>query len=422
MMTYEDTLEYMYQNLPMFHRIGKSAYRADLSNAFKLDEYFNYPHRNYNTIHIAGTNGKGSVAHMLAAILQESGYKTGLFTSPHLKDFRERIRINGQMIPKEDVVSFIAQSHELFQRTMPSFFEMTSALAFYYFSESKVDVAVIEVGMGGRLDSTNIITPQLSIITNIGLDHTEYLGDTLAKIAVEKAGIIKNKVPVVIGEFNKETWPVFARKCSDLNTKAILADSEYIIKESDNTILGRQILDIYKRNKLIYKDIELDLKGLYQQKNICTVLAAADNLLKSGYHITDNILYEAAGNVQKLTGLMGRWQLLSTGPLIICDTGHNAEGIYMVMEQIKSLPYKKLHIVIGFVNDKDIQRMLKLLPQSAVYYFTNANIPRALNAEELKNKALALGLKGESYKTVKVAIKAAKEKADTQDMIFHRGE
>ncbi len=420
-MNYEETLEYMLKHLPMFHRIGKAAYRANLSTALLLDDYFNHPHKHYKTIHIAGTNGKGSVAHTLSAILQTAGYKTGLFTSPHLKDFRERIRINGQMISQKDVVFFIEQFQEIFKNTSPSFFEMTSALAFYYFSEMKVDIAIIEVGMGGRLDSTNIITPLLSVITNIGMDHTEFLGDTFEKIAREKAGIIKSGVPVVIGEYNPVTWPVFQQMSSDLGAKALIADKLYKVDESQNISLGKQVLNVYRNNQLQYEDLSLDLNGLYQRKNICTVLAAAEILNNLDFKINTTHLYEAVNNVQEMTGFRGRWQRLSEKPLIICDTGHNTDGIKMTMDQLKSVYYNKLHMVIGFVNDKDINGMLELLPKNAGYYFTKADIPRALNENELRSKALQYSLFGDSYSTVKSAFEAAQAAADKEDLIYVGG-
>lgn len=420
-MTYQETIDYIFQHLPMFQRIGKAAYKNDLSTAILLDDYFDHPHKQYPTIHVAGTNGKGSVSHMIAAILQMAGYKTGLFTSPHLTDFRERIRVNGQMIPEESVISFIDKSQEIFLHTKPSFFEMTSAMAFYYFFESKVDIAVIEVGMGGRLDSTNIIIPLISIITNIGMDHTEFLGDTLQKIAGEKAGIIKQNIPVIIGEYHEETWPVFVIKAEALNSEIILADSVFNSKPSGHKSHGKQILNIYRNGTLYYENLTLDLIGFYQQKNISTVLAAIEILMKTGYNISRDQIYSALDNVQKFTGLRGRWQQLANQPIIICDTGHNVDGLRTVLEQIYSVSFDQLHMVIGFVNDKDIQGMLDLLPLNACYYFTNASIPRALNSEELKNKAYLLGLKGESYSSVPIAIEAAISNAGPSDMIYIGG-
>ncbi|HEY4788560.1 MAG TPA: folylpolyglutamate synthase/dihydrofolate synthase family protein [Bacteroidales bacterium] len=420
-MNYYEVIQYLYDQLPMFHRVGHSAYKANLDTAIYLDNYFRTPHQHYRTIHVAGTNGKGSVSHMLAAILQTAGYKTGLFTSPHLKDFRERIRVNGEMIPEVEVVDFIERSQDVFSIVRPSFFEMTSALAFYYFSKANVDVAVIEVGMGGRLDSTNIITPILSVITNIGLDHTEFLGDTPGKIAIEKAGIIKENVPVVIGEFHEETWPVFAEKAKTFHSRIKRADeifkSEYSLVSLDH----KQVLTIYRSGEPAFRNLKLDLLGFYQRKNICTVLAAVEQLKEAGLLIPDKSIYEGLADVTQITGLQGRWQSLGYNPLIICDTGHNKDGITWVVEQIKAVPFKKLHMVVGFVRDKDIDSILKLLPTDATYYFTNASIPRALEAEELKKKAAGYGLLGDSYQSVKLALETARKNASKEDFIFIGG-
>ena len=370
----------MYNQLPMFHRIGQSAYKADLNAALYMDDYFGHPHCNYKTIHVAGTNGKGSVSHMLAAILQKAGYKTGLFTSPHLKDFRERIRVNGAMIPREDVIDFITNHKAVLDELKPSFFEMTYALAFYYFAKTNVDVAVIEVGMGGRLDSTNIITPVLSVITNIGFDHTEFLGDTLAKIAKEKAGIIKKGVPVVVGEYHPDTWPVFQTVSNTLDSNAVLASESYEVRQLTSISNEKQAFSIYQGGELKYESLKLDLAGYYQQKNLCTVTAAIDQLQKLGFSIQKNHLYEALSNIMLNTGLQGRWQTLGHSPEIVCDTAHNMEGIAWVVKQLKTQTFQQLHMVIGFVKDKDVTGILKLLPDDARYYFTNANIPRAMEA------------------------------------------
>ena len=419
-MTYSEALTYMYEQLPMFHRIGKSAYKANLDNALFLDNWFENPHNQYKTIHIAGTNGKGSVSHMLAGILHTAGYKTGLFTSPHLKDFRERIRVNGHMIPEVEVVDFIEKSKTVFDEVKPSFFEMTSALAFYYFAKVNVDVAIIEVGMGGRLDSTNIINPILSVITNIGLDHTEFLGDTLEKIAFEKAGIIKDNVPVVVGEHHPETWPVFEKVANEHKSNITLVDAifkaEAIINNTD-----KQSFNIYRNSNLFLENVELDLLGQYQQKNVCTVIAATEELKKQGLSIPDTAVYKALNETSLITGLQGRWQVLGHSPLIVCDTGHNKDGISWVVEQIKTVKYKKLHMVIGFVKDKDVTNILKLLPTDATYYFTNAQIPRALPADELKQLALSYHLQGNSYISVKEGLETAKKVADKEDFIFAGG-
>jgi len=420
-MTYDETIEYMFSQLPMFHRIGKSAYKANLDTALYFDKHFAYPHRAYKTIHVAGTNGKGSVSHMLAAILQIAGYKTGLFTSPHLKDFRERIRVNGQMILKDEVIDFIENNKITFEEIQPSFFEMTSALAFYYFKKSEVDIAVIEVGMGGRLDSTNVIEPVLSVITNISFDHTEFLGDTLAKIAAEKAGIIKEKTPVVIGQYRPETWPVFLDFGIRLNSPVLLAEERYSTGYSLFTDDGKQFFQVLSDSKVVYPNLKLDLAGFYQRENICTVLASVDELRAQGFRISNNHIYEALEQVTTLTGLQGRWQTLGNNPLIVCDTGHNLDGITWLLKQIKSVPFNRLHMVIGFVKDKDVSSILQMLPETAIYYFTNAAIPRALEASKLANLAGEYGLHGSIFSTVKQAFDAAKTNASSNDFIFVGG-
>jgi dihydrofolate synthase / folylpolyglutamate synthase len=420
-MNYQEAINYMIDQLPMFHRIGKAAYKANLDNAQQLDSYFGCPHRNYKTIHIAGTNGKGSVSHTLAAILQKAGYKTGLFTSPHLKDFRERIRVNGTMVGENYVSEFITRHQSFFNELKPSFFEMTSAMAFEYFKQSEVDVAIIEVGLGGRLDSTNIITPVLSVITNIGFDHTEFLGDTLEKIASEKAGIIKPFIPVVIGEYNAETIPVFRKAAKEKNSELILAQDKYQSENSFYTPDHKQVFRIISQNQVKYTDLRLDLGGFYQQKNICTVLTAVDELNKIGFPISEANLREALLNVSQTTGLQGRWQILGSNPLIICDTGHNYDGLQWFTKQIEATSYKKLHIVLGFVSDKAIDKILPLLPKEAVYYFTQASIPRALDSGVLKELAQKEGLNGVSYTSVKEAFHSAKKAANKDDFIFIGG-
>lgn len=420
-MTYSEVLQYMFDQLPMFHRIGHNAYKANLDTALFLDEIYQHPHLNYKTIHVAGTNGKGSVSHMLASILQKAGYKTGLFTSPHLKDFRERIRVNGAMIPENEVVSFIENGRSAFAQTQPSFFEMTSALAFHYFAKTNVDIAVIEVGMGGRLDSTNIINPLLSVITNIGLDHTEFLGDTLAQIAAEKAGIIKDKVPVVIGEYHTETWAVFNDIAQKQDAEIILADEQFKAAYSLFTPDRKQTFSIQQNGEVVYPNLALDLQGFYQRKNICTVLAAIHKLRETGIPISKDAIYDGLTHTSSTTGLNGRWQALGFNPLIICDTGHNKDGIAWVVKQIEEIPYKNLHMVIGFVKDKDIRSVLQLLPSKATYYFTNAQIPRALRASELQALAKNFGLEGKSYTSVSDALTTAKNNASPEDFIFVGG-
>jgi dihydrofolate synthase/folylpolyglutamate synthase len=418
-MTYKETIDFMYSQLPMFHRVGKAAYKNNLDNAQALDKLCNYPHRSYRTIHVAGTNGKGSVSHMLASILQTAGYKTGLFTSPHLIDFRERIRVNGKVIPEHVVVEFISSFKESFQEIKPSFFEMTSALAFYYFEREKVDIAVIETGLGGRLDSTNIISPVLSVITNIGFDHVEILGDTYAKIAAEKAGIIKPQIPVVVGETHSETAPVFIDTANKNHSEIIFADQIYSASYLEADI-KTQTLKIKHTNSEAF-DLKLDLLGQYQLKNVGTVLTALDSLSRSGVAIKAEDIKSGLANVSMNTGLMGRWQIISENPYIICDTGHNYDGISYVVSQIKQVKYEKLHFVFGVVNDKDISKILPLLPRDAEYYFTKANIPRALNENELGTLANSVGLRGKTFENVKKAIENAKKNAAPNDLIFIGG-
>jgi dihydrofolate synthase/folylpolyglutamate synthase len=420
---YKETLEYLFDRLPMFHRIGQAAYKNSLENTLKLDEIFGHPHRRFKTIHVAGTNGKGSVSHMLAAVFQAAGYKTGLYTSPHLKDFRERIKINGQMISKEEVVKWVEDypvKYDLWD-IEPSFFELTAAMAFDYFAQQNVDIAVIEVGLGGRLDSTNIITPEVSVITNISLDHTNLLGDTLEKIAAEKAGIIKKDIPVVIGKTQNETHQVFIETARTKQTLIYFADQEYVASYSMLGLDGKQILNIERNGKVVYPEIKLDLLGLYQTQNVTTMLKVLDVLVEKGWQISKQNIYDGLANTAKSTGLMGRWQIVGNNPLTICDTGHNEDGIKMVVNQIKNTVYKTLHFVFGVVADKNQDAILQLLPKDAVYYFTRADIPRAMNEKELAIKAAGFGLKGGSYSSVLKAFNAAKLNAEKSDIIFIGG-
>jgi dihydrofolate synthase/folylpolyglutamate synthase len=419
-MTYQQTLDYLYSKLPMFTRVGAAALKKDLHNTLAMCAKLDNPQNKFKSIHVGGTNGKGSTSHMLAAILQQAGYKTGLYTSPHLKDFRERIRINGKMVSKQFVKDFVASQQEIIQEIEPSFFEVTVAMAFDYFAKEKVDIAVIEVGLGGRLDSTNIIIPQLSVITNISLDHTNILGDTLPEIAVEKAGIIKKNIPIVIGEKQAETEAVFITKAKAENASISFAGSSLHIKNTHqkNSLL---IVDVYKGNQLIYSNLALDLTGVYQLKNILTVIESILKLKEIGYSIQDEAVYTALKNVKKITGLQGRWQTLSKNPLIICDTGHNKAGITEVMQNIKNTPHQKLHIVIGMVKDKDISGVLALFPKNATYYFCQPNLERALPANELAKQASDFGLKGKEFNTVKEAFQKAKSKATLKDLIFVGG-
>jgi dihydrofolate synthase/folylpolyglutamate synthase len=420
-MTYNEAIEYMYSQLPMFHRVGKVAYKANLDNAKALDAYFSYPHTKYPVIHVAGTNGKGSVSHNLAAILQTAGFKTGLFTSPHLKDFRERIKLNGEMIGEETVATFITKHKQIFDDIKPSFFEMTSAMAFEYFKECAVDIAVIEVGLGGRLDSTNIVNPIVSVVTNIGFDHTELLGDTLAKIAFEKAGIIKPGIPAVIGEYLPETRFVFEDIANKNNAPLFFAEDIY---QADYSLFNKernQVMQIKAGDEVVYKNLILDLAGNYQRKNVCTVLSVIDRLKEKGWQISDTHIYEALSSVVRITGLKGRWQELGHNPLIVCDTGHNTHGMQWVITQILAVPCRTLHIVIGFVNDKDVSSIIAMLPKHAVYYFTQANIPRALPADKLQELASSYKLNGTSYQSVQEAFSAAKQQAVSDDFIFVGG-
>ena len=399
-MDYQHTLEYLYNSVPMFQQVGSSAYKEGLENTLALDEHFGHPHRNFRTIHVAGTNGKGSCSHTLAAILQEAGYRTGLYTSPHLVDFRERIRVNGQPIPEEYVIRFVEEERSFFEPLSPSFFELTTAMAFRYFADQQVDVAIIEVGLGGRLDCTNIIRPDLCIITNISFDHTQFLGSTLAQIASEKAGIIKQGIPVVIGETTPETRPVFAEKAQVVQAPICFAE-DHVPEE--------------------YSDMDYELKGLYQEKNRRTLLTALPLLKKAGYHLSEQAIRNGFAHVCELTGLMGRWQKLQDAPTLICDTGHNVGGITYIAEQLKQQTYRKLHIVMGMVNDKDIRGVLALLPRDADYYFTKASVKRALPEAELARLANAAGLQGKCYPDVPTAVRAAQEKSLPEDFIFVGG-
>ena len=395
-MTYDETIEYLFNSTPLFQNVGKAAYKEGLANTLALDEYFGHPHTQFKTIHVGGTNGKGSTSHSLASVLQSAGYKVGLFTSPHLKDFRERIRINGEMISEEYVVDFVEQHRSFFEPLYPSFFELTTAMAFKYFADEKVDVAVIEVGLGGRLDCTNIITPVLSIITNISFDHVNLLGNTLEKIASEKAGIIKHGVPVVIGETTSKTRTVFETKAKEVGTQIVFAEEKEI------------------------PEIPFELGGDYQQKNLRTILTAL-SILRSSFNISEQNISYGLSNVCEQTGLMGRWQTLKECPKTVCDVGHNVGGFEYIVKQLTRQQYKTLRIVIGMVNDKDINGVLALLPKDAKYYFTKAKVARALRPEELQEKAKEYGLNGNCYPSVTEAYEAAVKEASTDDFIFIGG-
>ena len=402
-MDYQDTLAYLYNSVPMFQQVGGAAYKEGLENTLELDAHLGHPHRRFRTIHVAGTNGKGSCSHTLAAILQEAGYRTGLYTSPHLLDFRERIRINGKPIPQEYVVNFVARERPFFEPLHPSFFELTTAMAFRYFADEAVDVAVIEVGMGGRLDCTNIIRPDLCLITNISPDHTQFLGHTLAQIAAEKAGIIKPGIPVVIGETTPETRPVFLHKAQEAGAPIYFAEEEKANKQAD------------------YPGLDFELKGIYQEKNLRALLTALPLLIQAGYKLDDRDVRNGFAHVVELTGLMGRWQKLHDRPTVVCDTGHNVGGIRYIVQQLEQQTFRTLRIVIGMVNDKDINGVLALLPRNATYYFTRASVKRALPEQELAALARQAGLAGNCYPDVPTAVRAAQKESLPEDFIFVGG-
>ena len=403
----------------MFSRIGAAAIKKDLVNTIALCDALDNPENKFKSIHIAGTNGKGSTSHMLAAILQEAGYKTGLYTSPHLKDFRERIRINGKMISEDEVVRFVELYKYLSDTIEPSFFEWTVGLCFHYFAQQKIDIAVIETGLGGRLDSTNIINPLVSVITNIGYDHTDLLGDTLEKIAYEKAGIIKQKTPVVIGETHPETQQVFIEKAKNENAPITFADKKIELTNMHFSPDGMYFDCI--GNDFQFTNLHCELGGLYQEHNVKTVLNTVLELRAKGFIITDEHIHSGLHQVKQLTGLLGRWHKLANQPLTICDTAHNVNGLEYVMQQLQQLSYQKLHMVVGMVKDKDITKMLSMLPKSATYYFCQASIPRALPTNELMEQAKAFGLKGNACGTVKEAYHQAQQTASNEDVIFIGG-
>ena len=418
-MTYEQSIEYLYSHLPMFTRIGAAAYKKDIGNTIALCNALGNPEKRIKTIHIAGTNGKGSTSHMLAAILQEAGYKTGLYTSPHLYDFGERIRINGEMINQDFVIDFVEKTKPLCAAIEPSFFELTVAMAFEYFVEEAVDIAVIETGLGGRLDSTNVITPEISIITNIGYDHMNLLGNTLPEIAAEKAGIIKPGVPVVIGESIASTMPVFLNKAESVGAPIYFAETSFQVSfnsESDNNRKTCTAVNLHNKNSIIFNP---DLRGAYQLKNIRTVLTAVEHLKEKGFAVTDEIVIKALSKVSLLTGLHGRWEIIQQQPAIILDVAHNEDGIQMILQQLNAeYPGSKLHFILGFVRDKDVEHVLSLFPANAHYYFCNAHIPRALPYSELMQLALSKGLIGNGYDDVNEALKIAKHQAKENDVIM----
>ena len=425
-MNYAETCEYLYSQIPMFERQGASGYKEGLSNTLALDEHFGHPHQHFATIHVGGTNGKGSVSHTLAAFLQTCGYRVGLYTSPHLVDFRERIRVNGEMISENYVVDFVDKERSFFEPLNPSFFEVTTAMAFRYFADQEIDIAVVEVGLGGRLDCTNIITPLVSVITNISFDHTQFLGDTLEKIAAEKAGIIKPHVPVVIGESQAETRPVFEAKAREMESPIVFADDQPEIHHAEMLSEGRMHYSTHS-----WGELTSDLGGCYQEKNLNTVLATLKVLGQQGFlsqcltrESHDRFqqeLAETVSNVCRLTGLTGRWQIVGTAPYTVCDTGHNVGGWTYLSEQIANIECQTKHIIFGMVDDKDIDQVLEMLPKDAKYYFTQASTKRAIQAPVVKMLATNHGLQGESYPSVTEAYKAAKKEAQPSDFVFIGG-
>lgn len=416
-MTYEQAINYLYESAPLFQNIGAGAYKEGLGNTELLDKHFQHPHRQYATIHVAGTNGKGSVSHTLASILQSQGMKVGLYTSPHLTDFRERIRVNGEMIPQARVVSFVEQERTFFEPLHPSFFELTTALALQYFAEENVDIAVIEVGLGGRMDCTNIIQPLVSIITNISFDHIQFLGNTLEKIASEKAGIIKPGIPAIVGEWGKESVAeVFMNKAEEAGTSLVFADRENEIL--DFTLTPGQG---YTYHTSTFGTIHGELEGLCQEKNTATILEAIKALRRKGIHISNQAVQDGFAKVSIHTGLRGRWQKIADKPLTICDTGHNVGGMQYITRQLATTPHQALHIVIGMVNDKDVNTVLSMLPQDATYYFTQASVRRAMPSDQFSQEASRHGLKGECYPTVHDAYLAAKAASSEEDLIFIGG-
>ena len=410
-MNYQETLNYLYNSTPVFEHVGAVAYKEGLQNTLALDKHFNHPHTNFKTIHIAGTNGKGSCSHSLASILQEAGYKVGLYTSPHLVDFRERIRVNGQCISKERVVKFVKDERKFFEPLHPSFFELTTALAFKYFDEQKVDIAIIEVGLGGRLDCTNIISPILSIITNISFDHTQFLGDTLAKIAAEK-----KSVPVIIGEANEETRPVFQSKANEVNSDIVFAEDNAIVTSSSPIVDGGRRYNLSNNSTLVG-----ELSGDYQERNMNTILCACNILKQMNIIKNDDIIAKGLTNICKNTGLLGRWQTIQNNPTVVCDTGHNVGGWNYLAPQIKRQQCNQLRIVFGMVDDKDINSVMYLLPKNAIYYWTQAESKRAIKAERVAEIAIKHDLRGEIFDNVEVAYTKALQDSNKDDFVFVGG-
>ncbi|MDO5341014.1 MAG: folylpolyglutamate synthase/dihydrofolate synthase family protein [Bacteroidia bacterium] len=419
-MNYADTTNWMFNQLPMYQLVGATAYKADLHNTIELLNILDNPQDKFRTIHVAGTNGKGTTSHTLASIFQEHGFKTGLYTSPHLHDYRERIRINGTMIPEQNVIDFVAEHKEQMEKMQLSFFEMATGMAFDYFAKEKVDIAIIEVGMGGRLDCTNVIRPEISIITQISMDHTHFLGDTLEKIAAEKAGIIKAGIPVVIGETQPEIEHVFKNKAEEGNSPIFFADQIFDCDKIHIDSLEYQEFDIWKNSELYMEAAKYPLLGYYQKKNLATIICAID-LLKDRFNITKEEIADGLENVVRNTNLMGRWQVMNRCPLVIADTGHNIGGVKEIVAQLNDMNFNKLHFILGCVNDKDIDGILNLLPHYAEYYFCKADIPRGLDANILADKAFKAGLRGNVYESVLNAYKSALNNAKFDDVVFIGG-
>ena len=421
-MNYDETIQWLFSRLPMYQRDGKAAYKADLSTTTALLNVLRNPQEQFRVIHIAGTNGKGSVAHMIASVLQQAGYRTGLYTSPHLRDFRERIRLNGEMIPKTEVTDFVETYRNHFEKIKPSFFEMTVGMAYRYFAHEKIDFAVLETGMGGRLDSTNISYPVLSVITHIDFDHTQFLGDTLEKIAAEKAGIIKNGIPVVVGRKQKETTPVFEKTTAEKNSELVFAEDHVELKPVHTAKPFEKHYDIWTDNELFLENFNSPLLGNYQAENIATALQALILLIqKETVQIDRQTLGEGLENTIKNTHLTGRWQIINKNPLTIVDTGHNRDGLLAIRQQLQETDFRHLHFVLGMVSDKSHDSLLQLLPKNATYYFCKADIPRGLEAEILKEKAFKAGLNGHSYPSVMHAYHSALNNAGPNDLVFVGG-
>ncbi|MCH2045858.1 MAG: bifunctional folylpolyglutamate synthase/dihydrofolate synthase [Saprospiraceae bacterium] len=421
MKDYQATIDYLYNQLPMFQRTGNKALRKTLEGITLLCTALGHPQNNYPTVHIGGTNGKGSTAHIVMAILKQAGYKVGLYTSPHYIDFRERIKINGELLPQEDVVDFVSENQEIIQKIQPSFFEITVAMAFHSFQKHKVDIAIIEVGLGGNFDSTNIINPLVSVITNIGYDHKEVLGDSLALIAGEKAGIIKKQTPVIIGEQHEETSPVFLKKAAEMNAPILFSEELMNIKLLHKDAVGAHYHISSKTGEQLYSDLVFELKGDYQRHNLRAALCTIEQLKKISWSISQEDVLLACRNVVALSNIMGRWQQLGEKPLIIADSAHNAEGIQYVIDGFKQINYQTLHLVLGFSREKDLSLIFPLLPKNAHYYFCKPNQPRGLKTEALIEKARAFGIEGLAYSSVQAAFDAAQEAAHKDDLIFVGG-